>query len=345
MARLISKLGAGRWSALALSGSVPLLAMRAPLPQKLKEVQSAATRGESCEQTQEKQRWETTGEKALRRPSRTMITSAESFFRLVLQHRGVHAEASADLEKRPLLVIPWIDSEIRKLGSSLNASFRSQQETWSSPELTKTGREEMRKRDYRLFAEALLEAWVNSGEESFFESFCEWAWTAICNSKPQSRYSRYESPYKVDEVELFLEEFLGGKEFELSITVVVGGFCGSKLIAPVFKAFTEKVAAEQDPNLDLEKLTRLDRFLKHLLFCEDPKGWKEDLNYPEWMMSGGFNVDRSRDKRQARLQKEFGKAYEEFQKAVEQTQIMKEKEEEGKRYRENFFKRAPGGGK
>jgi hypothetical protein len=232
-----------------------------------------------------------------------------------------------------LLVIPWIDSEIRRLGSSLNASFRH--ETFESiPKLTKTGRgrrEGMRKRDYRLCAEALLESWVADGaeEECFVESFCEWA---ICNSKQESRSSRYEWPYKVDEVELFLEEFLGGKEFDLSTTVVVGGFCGIKLIAPVFKSFTEKVAAEQDPDLDLEKLTRLHRFLKHLLFCEDPKGWKEDLTYPEWMMadgpewimSGGLFDSWSRFKRQARLQKEFEKAYEEFQKAVEQTKIMKE---------------------
>jgi hypothetical protein len=164
---------------------------------------------------------------------------------------------------------------------------------------------------------------------------------ATASRKRRGAY--YESPYKVDEVELSLEEFLGGKEFDLSTTVVVGGFCGSKLIAPVFKAFTEKVAAEQDPNLDLEKLTRLHRFLKHLLFCEDPKGWNEDLHYPEWLMSAG-PFDWSRFKREARLQREFRKAYEEFQKAVKQSQIMKEKEE-GKRHRENLFKRAPGGGK
>jgi DNA-directed RNA polymerase subunit N (RpoN/RPB10) len=218
-----------------------------------------------------------------------------------------------------------------------------QQEITSGSKVTKIGREEMRRRDYCLFAEALLECWVNGGEESFVGCFCEWAWTAICDSKPESRSSRFEWPYKVDEVELFLEEFLGGKEFDLSIDVVVGGFCGNKLIAPVFESFTEKVAAEQDPDLDLEKLTRLDRFLKHLLFCEDPKGWKEDLTYPEWMSADHF--DWSRDKRQGKLLKEFGKAYEEFQKAVEQTKIMKEVEEEGKRHRENFFKRAPKGGK
>jgi hypothetical protein len=76
------------------------MAMRAPLPQKLKEVvqPSAATRGESCDQAQENQRWETR-EEALRRPSRTMTTAtAKSLFGLVLQHRVVHTEASADLE-------------------------------------------------------------------------------------------------------------------------------------------------------------------------------------------------------------------------------------------------------
>lgn len=253
---------------------------------------------------------------------------------------------------KPNVVIPWIFKEVAALESRLVSSYQRDISTSAGSfgvfnpiwENNKQQRVMMRKTQYPPFAEALLQSWLHEGGESFKDVFCDETWGAVAGYLPADA----NPPKKVPEVELFLEEFLSGKEFGLSTNVTVGGRCGDQLVPTVtFRAFADKVRTAHIENLHLKTILRAQNFLHHLV-----KGYDGSLlpertftSYPEWhgktMITG-----RSWD-----LRNKYGGLYSEFEAAVNNCPMKQEadraKGETEKQlkggFRQSLMQRAPWG--
>ncbi|GAQ88121.1 hypothetical protein KFL_004020070 [Klebsormidium nitens] len=247
---------------------------------------------------------------------------------------------------KPSVVIPWIFKEVAALEGRLVLSYKRDISILglfqSMPEENRQQRVTMRTTQYPAFAEALLQSWLHEGGESFKDVFCEQTWGAVAGYLPADAIP----PKDVPEIELFLEEFLGGKEFGLSTTVTVGGRCGDQLVPTVFRAFSDKVRTAQVQNLHVKTILRAQNFLYHLVKGYSLSPERSMLTHPEW--TGSFVVSG----RHWELRDKYAGLYSEFETAVNKGCGAKQEADRAKGetemqlkggFRQSLMQRAPWG--